>query len=74
MQRLSLQKDVAEDMTTLLVSEANVSPFEGLVSRPSEPIGAPSLYFFPGMGQHIMSNLMAIAKVSNRVRLVNEAF
>lgn len=56
--------DVAEDTTTLLVSEANVSPFKSLVSIPSEPIGAPSLYFFPGIGQHIMSNLTATTELT----------
>lgn len=70
--------DVAEDKTNLLVPKGNIFPFKGLVSRPSEPIGVPSLYFFLCMAQHIMttmlSNLMAATKVYDMVLLVNEVF
>lgn len=70
--------DVVEETIALLVPEADISPFEGLVPRHSEPIGAPSLYCFPGMAQYIMStmlsNLMAAAEAFNMTRLIKEAF
>lgn len=67
--------DVAEDTIALLMLEADICPFEHLISGPSKPLGAPSISFFLSMIQHIMStllsNLTAAMEVSDMVRLVN---
>lgn len=34
-----------DDAPTLLVPEMDVSPFEGLIPRPLEPLEKPSFYF-----------------------------
>lgn len=66
-------KDVAEDMTTLLVPEGDMSTSKGLTPRPPEPMGAPSLFFFPCAAHHVIStmfsNLMVTTEVADMVRL-----
>lgn len=51
--------DVKEDTSASLVQETYVSPFECLLPRPLEPVGVPSLYFFPVMAQNVMSTMMS---------------
>lgn len=51
-------KDVAEDMTTLLMPKIDISPLEGLIPR-SPVIGAPSLYFFPDVAQHVIPTMLS---------------
>lgn len=70
--------DTVKDTTAVLVPKTDVSPVEGLIPRPPELVGAPSLYFFRAIGQHMiqttLSNLVAATEVSDMVNLVNEAF
>lgn len=66
-------------MTALLATEGDTSPCEGLIPKPSEPIGAPpSLLFSPNTAEYVTSmlllNLMATTEVFEMVLLVNEAF
>lgn len=50
-------------MVALLVPKVDASLVEGLIPIPLERVGTLSLYFFPSVGQHMMStmesNLMA---------------
>lgn len=56
----------------------DTSSFEGLIPRPTELAGAPFLFYSPRMAQFIISTLLPSltteSKVSNIVRLINEAF
>lgn len=62
----------------LLKGDLDTSPFEGLLARPEEQVGVPSLFYSPIMAQLIISQLLtslaSTTEVSNMVRLVNEAF
>lgn len=65
-------------ITDLLTTGMDTSPFEGLIPRPSEPIGVPSLFYSPSVAQHIIStlilNVVASNEVSDMVHSFNEAF
>lgn len=73
-----MQIDAEERAVDLLLSEADVSTFEGLIRRSLKPVGASSVKFFPVVVQYVMStmvsNLMAETEVLDMVKLVNEAF
>lgn len=62
----------------LLEASINTSPFKGLIPRPLEPVGPPSLFYSPSTAQFIiltlLLNLIAATEVFDMVRLVNEAF
>lgn len=64
--------------TDLLKGGLDTSPFEGLLARPQEPVGFPSLFYSPVMARLIISQLLpslaSVTEVSDMVRLVNEAF
>lgn len=64
--KVAASPDVAEDMTVLLVPEADVSPFESLIPKYSEPIGVPSFHFFLDVSQQIMSNRCQILWLQQR--------
>lgn len=70
--------NVTEDTTALLMSEADTSPFEDLISRPPESVGAPSLFFFPNKAQYVtmtlLLNLKVVMEIFDMVQLVKEAF
>lgn len=70
--------NASKDITTLLVTKANTSLFEGLIPRPLEPVGAPSFFFSPSTAWYMIStlvlDLMAANEIPDIVRLVNEAF
>lgn len=65
-------------MTTLLAADTDTSSFKGMIRRPSEAVGAASLFCSPSTGQYVIStlllSLMAATKVSDMIRLVNKAF
>lgn len=67
-----------EPITTIPLSSTGVSSFEGLVDRPLEPFGAPSLFFMPAFAQHVISTLLlflqASTNVADMVHLINDAF
>lgn len=64
--------------TALALPTTYASPFEGLVARPLEPVGAPSHFFVPAFAQHVVSTLVASLQtstdISGMVRLINVAF
>lgn len=53
-------KEVTKDKTGLVVPKTDISLFEGLIPRLLEPVGLPSLYFFPGVTQHVISTMFRI--------------
>lgn len=63
---------------SMLKGDLDTSPFEGLLARPEEPVGVPSLFYSPVMAQLIISQLLtslaSAIEFSDMVRLVNEAF
>lgn len=65
-------------MADFLMVGVDTYPFEGLIPRPSEPMGVPSLFFSPSTAP--IRNFDAAFKlngrieVSNMIRLVNELF
>lgn len=58
-------KDVAQDMTTLLPKSGYFSFFEGLIPRPLEPMGVPSLY--PLVARHVISTMLSLLVVATEV-------
>lgn len=75
--KVATPPSVTEDITALLVTEANTSSFNGLIPRPSEPIGAYSLFFSPSTAHYVIStmllSLIAASEVTDMVRLVKGA-
>lgn len=67
---------VTEDITAVFATEVDTSPFEGLISRPLEPIGSSSLFFSPSVAQYVISTLLLnlMAEASDMVWFVNETF
>lgn len=65
-------------VTVLPLLSADMSPFEGLVDRPSEPIGLSSQFYKPYFAQDILKSLTQDPRVATdipgMVRLVNECF
>lgn len=66
------------DIDDLLTMGVYTSPFQGVIPRPLELVGVPSLFYSPRNGSvyniKIAPGLNGFTEVPNMVRLVNEAF